>query len=56
MRRPALGLGRPARRWAREKLEVLADRGYFKGPEILACEQAGIKTYVPKPMTSNSKA
>jgi hypothetical protein len=39
-----------------EKLEVLADRGYFKGPEILACEQAGIKTYVPKPMTSNSKA
>jgi transposase len=38
------------------KLEVLADRGYFKGPEILACEQAGIKTYVPKPMTSNSKA
>jgi transposase len=39
-----------------EKLEVLADRGYFKGSEILACEQAGIKTYVPKPMTSNSKA
>lgn len=39
-----------------EKLEVLADRGYFKGPEILACEQAGIKTCVPKPMTSNSKA
>ena len=39
-----------------EQLEVLADRGYFKGPEILACEQAGIKTYVPKPMTSNSKA
>jgi len=40
----------------KEKLEVLADRGYFKGPEIMACEQAGIKTYVPKPMTSNSKA
>jgi transposase len=38
------------------KLEVIADRGYFKGPEILACEQAGIKSYVPKPMTSNSKA
>lgn len=37
-------------------LEVIADRGYFKGPEILACEQAGIETYVPKPMTSNSKA
>jgi transposase len=40
----------------KKKLEVIADRGYFKGPEILACEQAGITTYVPKPMTSNSKA
>ena len=39
-----------------DKIELIADRGYFKGPEILACEQAGIKTYVPKPMTSNSKA
>lgn len=39
-----------------EALEVIADRGYYKGPEILTCEQAGIKTYVPKPMTSNSKA
>jgi hypothetical protein len=37
-------------------LEVVADRGYFKGPEILACEQAGITTYVPKPMTSSSRA
>ena len=40
----------------KEKLEVIADRGYFSGAEILACEQAGIKTLVPKPMTSNSKA
>jgi transposase len=40
----------------KEKLEVIADRGYFSGMEILACEQAGIKTLVPKPMTSNSKA
>jgi transposase len=39
-----------------KKLRVIADRGYFKGPEILACEQAGIASYVPKPMTSNSKA
>ena len=39
-----------------KKLRVIADRGYFKGPEILACEQAGIATYVPKPMTSNSRA
>ena len=40
----------------KEKLEVIADRGYFSGTEILACERAGIGTLVPKPMTSNSKA
>jgi transposase len=40
----------------KEKLEVIADRGYYTGTEILACEQAGIKTLVPKPMTSNSRA
>lgn len=40
----------------KDKLQVIADRGYFKGPEILTCEQAGIRTYVPKPMTSNAKA
>jgi transposase len=39
-----------------ENLTVVADRGYFKGDEILKCEQAGITTYVPKPLTSNSKA
>ena len=39
-----------------EELTVLADRGYFKGEEILDCEQAGITTLVPKPLTSNSKA
>lgn len=31
----------------KEKLEVIADRGYYTGTEILACEQAGIKTLVP---------
>ena len=25
-----------------DKLEAVADRGYFNGEEILACEQAGI--------------
>jgi hypothetical protein len=40
----------------KEKLEVLADRGYYTGTEILACERAGIKMFGPKPMTSNSKA
>ncbi len=39
-----------------EQLTVLADRGYFKGEEILECEQAGINALVPKPLTSNSKA
>ncbi|KSW28355.1 transposase [Pseudomonas sp. ADP] len=39
-----------------EGLTVVADRGYFKGEEILACDQSGITTYVPKPLTSNSKA
>ncbi len=39
-----------------EKLDAVADRGYFNGEEILACEQAGITVTLPKPMTSNSKA
>lgn len=38
------------------KLEAIADRGYFSGPQIKACEESGITAYVPKPMTSNSKA
>jgi hypothetical protein len=39
-----------------EKMTVLADRGYFKGEEILRCAQEGIVPLVPKPLTSNSKA
>src|SRR6185436_5121514 len=39
-----------------EKLDAIADRGYFSGEEILACEQAGISVTLPKPMTSNAKA
>ena len=39
-----------------ERLDAVADRGYFNGEEILACEQAGITVTLPKPMTSNSKA
>jgi transposase len=34
-----------------EHLDVVADRGYFNSPEILACEQAGISVTLPKPMT-----
>jgi len=39
-----------------DKLDAVADRGYFSGEEILACENAGIMVTLPKPMTSNSKA
>src|ERR1700675_301453 len=39
-----------------EKLDAVADRGYFNGEEILACEDAGITVTLPKPMTSNAKA
>ena len=39
-----------------EKLAVVADRGYFSGEEVLACDQAGITAYVPKPLTSGAKA
>ena len=39
-----------------KKLNVVADRGYFSGEEVLACDQAGITVYVPKPLTSGAKA
>jgi hypothetical protein len=39
-----------------ETLEAVADRGYFNGEEILACEQAGITVTLPKPMTSGAKS
>jgi len=37
-----------------DELDVVADRGYFKGEEILACDKAHITTYLPKPQTSGS--
>jgi transposase len=39
-----------------EDLTVIADRGYFKGEEILKCHQVGIEVLIPKPTTSNAKA
>src|SRR3977135_1822006 len=39
-----------------ETLDAVADRGYFSGQEIRACEEAGITVTLPKPMTSNAKA
>src|SRR5215831_19068831 len=38
-----------------DTLEAVADRGYFSGEEILACEQAGITVTLPKPITSGIK-
>ena len=39
-----------------EQLDVVADRGYFRGEEIKACDAAGITTYLPRPQTSVSAA
>lgn len=40
----------------KKALTVIADRGYFSGPEILACEQRGMTPLVPKPLTSGNRA
>jgi hypothetical protein len=37
-----------------DQLEVVADRGYFSGTEILASVKAGITVTLPKPQTSNN--
>ena len=37
-----------------ETLDVVADRGYYNGSEILECEKSGIIPHVPKTHTSNS--
>lgn len=39
-----------------ECLEVVADRGYYEGHELNACEQAGIISYLPRPRTSSNQA
>jgi transposase len=39
-----------------DQLDVVADRGYFSGEQILASDQAGITVTLPKPMTSGAKA
>ena len=39
-----------------DSLDAVADRGYFNGEEILACEKAGITVTLPKPMTSGFTA
>jgi transposase len=39
-----------------EEIEAVADRGYFDGEEILACDLAGITVTLPKRMTSGAKS
>jgi len=39
-----------------DAIDAVADRGYFKGEEIKACEDSNITTYLPKPNTSNNRA
>ena len=39
-----------------DELDAVADRGYFKGEEVLTCDEAGIDAYVPRTTTSNNKA
>ena len=39
-----------------DKLEAVADRGYYSGEEIKACDDAGIAVTLPKPMTSGMEA
>ena len=38
-----------------EQLEVVADMGYYDGAEVKQCAEAGITTYIPKPLTSINK-
>jgi hypothetical protein len=38
-----------------DALDVVADRGYFNGEEILACDKADITVTLPKPLTSNNR-
>jgi transposase len=40
----------------KKRIKAIADRGYYSGPELKRCEDAGIAAYVSKPMTSNAKA
>jgi hypothetical protein len=39
-----------------DELTVVADRGYYSGEEIKACEEAGIRAYLPKNQTSGNQA
>jgi transposase len=37
------------------RLQAVADMGYYDGEEVKACAEAGIKTFMPKPITSANR-
>jgi transposase len=39
-----------------KKLSVVADKGYYNGKEVLACDAIGVSAYVAKPLTSANTA
>lgn len=39
----------------RDEMQVLADKGYFSGRQILACHEAGFTTTIPRPETSGNR-
>lgn len=39
-----------------DEIEVIADRGYFSGQDILACQEFGVRALAPKTQTSNARA
>jgi hypothetical protein len=40
----------------KRKLQAIADRGYYSGEQIKACEDTGIAAILPKPNTSGARA
>lgn len=38
------------------EIDVIADMGYFRGPDLITCRDMGIHALVPKPDTSNATA
>ena len=39
-----------------ERLNVVADKGYYNGKEVLLCDSIGVSAYVAKPLTSANTA
>ena len=39
----------------KRRLKAIADRGYYSGAGLKACQDAGVAALVPKPMTSNAR-